>query len=282
MQNKHKYIPDEQLELNDRHGTNPYLMQPYKNFIMKRLILISIFILITINLANAQQFVSDNYLTMPYGTSNVVFTYGARSAAVLPSMGLFHNWEFFLGASLIYKDEDREAEDHFSVLAFAKWMVFENNKMTGGVAFTFGTGGNPAYHVKDKQIESFRNYYIVGELTLPLFNNIISWDLNPGVQLDFNRNTEMDKAAWGFSYASRMAIYKVIPKTAIVGEIYGALGEASANLEYKFGLRLELSSIVVPAITYGNSTDGSRGPGFEIGIMVFSPPFLYKKKPSAG
>lgn len=244
---------------------------------MKRLCLVLLVLISFFNLTKAQQFVSDGYVTMPYGTANVVYTMGQRSSAVLPSFGLIHNWEFFFGAALINKDKERDAEDHFSTIVMAKWMFFENSKKTGGGAFTFGTGNNPAYYAKDKQIESFRNYYIVGDFTIPLFNNVLSWDLNPGVQLDFNRNSTSNQAAWGFSYATRLAIYKVIPKTAIVGEIYGALGEASANPEYKFGLRFEGSSKVVPAITYGNSTDGSRGPLFEIGVMVFSPSFLYNK-----
>lgn len=55
---------------------------------------------------------------------------------------LFRTIAFLLAAYLIYKDEERDAEDHFSKLAFAKWMIFENKNRNGGLAFTFGTGGN--------------------------------------------------------------------------------------------------------------------------------------------
>ena len=242
---------------------------------MKRIFLLLIILICSSKLAYSQQFVTDGYVTMPYGTANLLFTAGERSSTVLPSLGLLHNWEFFLGASLINKDKDRGAEDHFATILMAKWMFYENANKTGGAAITFGTGSNPAYYVKNRQIESFRNYSAVGDFTLPLFNNLISWDLNPGVLLDFNRNNDSNKATWGFTYASRIAIYKIIPKTAIVGEIYGAMGEASSNPEYRFGLRFEGSSKVVPAITFGNSLNGSKGPGFEIGLMIFSSPFLF-------
>ena len=82
--------------------------------------------------------------------------------------------------------------------------------------------------------------------------------------------------AWGFTYSTRVSIYKIIPKTAIVGEVYGTAGELFPAAEYKVGLRWEPNDFIVPAITYGGCFDGSRGAGLEIGVLIFAPPFLRK------
>jgi hypothetical protein len=227
------------------------------------------------NLAIAQQFNTDNHITMALGTANNCVTYGPRSATMLPSVGLFKNFEFFLGAVLIQEDEARQAEDHFSAVIMGKWMFYDTDDNSSGASATFGTGANPAYHAKDVKINSFRNYYAYADYTFTLFDKAISWDLNPGVQLIYDNESDSDKETWGFTYSTRVAIYKIIPKTAIVGEVYGALGDASANMEYRVGLRYESSDYIVPALSYGNSTDGSRGPGVEIGVIIISPPFLF-------
>ena len=42
----------------------------------------------------------------------------------------------------------------------------------------------------------------------------------PGALYDWSSNNT-EGPAWGFSYATRMAVYKIIPETAIVAEVYG-------------------------------------------------------------
>jgi hypothetical protein len=93
------------------------------------------------------------------------------------------------------------------------------------------------------------------------------------VDLDYGNNKE---TAWGFTYSTRVAVYKVIPQTAIVAEFYGTEGKAYSKPEYKVGLRWEPNSYIIPAITYGGCFDGSPGAGFEIGVVIFSPQFLKK------
>ena len=46
----------------------------------------------------------------------------------------------------------------------------------------------------------------------------------PGGMVDFDYGNNK-KTAWGFTYTTRLAIYKVIPQSAIVGEYYGTAGE---------------------------------------------------------
>lgn len=97
----------------------------------------------------------------------------------------------------------------------------------------------------------------------------------PGALYD-HRYAETGNPAWGFTYSTRLAIYKVIPKTAIVGEVYGTEGSAYSRPEYKVGLRWEPNNTIIPAITYGGTFDGSPGALWEIGVSIFSPQFFKK------
>jgi hypothetical protein len=63
-------------------------------------------------------------------------------------------------------------------------------------------------------------------------------------------------------------------ETSIVGEVFGAEGEVRSIPEYKVGIRWEPNLNVTLALTYGQEFDGNKGAGFEIGAMLFSPPFL--------
>jgi hypothetical protein len=65
---------------------------------------------------------------------------------------------------------------------------------------------------------------------------MLSWDLMPGALENFEDGIDQ-KTSWGFTWSTRLAIYKIIPKTAIVGEVYGTEGEAYSTPEYKVGLR---------------------------------------------
>ncbi len=224
----------------------------------------------------AQQFNTDNYVAMPYGMATFCITVGQRNALVLPSFSLARNWEFFIGANLIWDDEDRNAEDHFQTILYAKYMIYENPAKNAGLAVSFGTGGFPGYQQKDQRMGSFRNYYIYTPVTVPLFNNTLSWDLNPGVLTDVNGGVDQDELEWGFTYSTRLAIYKVIPNTAIVGEVYGSVGKISAKLEFNAGLRWEPYDQLNVSLTWGSSTDGSRGPGFQLGVLIYAPKFICK------
>jgi len=67
--------------------------------------------------------------------------------------------------------------------------------------------------------------------------------------------------------------YPIGPEWAVVGEVYGSEGEVESIPEYRVGLRWEPSQHAVVAVTYDDEFNGSNGGGFEIGVMLFSPPF---------
>jgi hypothetical protein len=68
---------------------------------------------------------------------------------------------------------------------------------------------------------------------------MISWDLNPGVIVDQQGGLNNDIWEWSFTYSTRVAIYRLIPKTASVGEVYGTVGQIESSPEYNVGLRWE-------------------------------------------
>jgi len=232
--------------------------------------------IVATNSLRAQQWNTDNYLTMPYGVSTFCVTVGERSALILPSFSLAPNWEFFIGTTLLWEDKDRVVDDHFQTIIYAKRMLYENEAKTGGIAITAGTGGFPGYHLKNTRVESFRNFYLYVPGTIPFLDSMLSWDLNPGVIVDKQGGLENDQWEWGFTYSTRVAIYKVIPKTAIVGEVYGTAGQVESSAEYNIGLRWEPYDQLNVSLSWGDSFDGSRGPGFQLGMLLYSPPFVCK------
>jgi hypothetical protein len=66
---------------------------------------------------------------------------------------------------------------------------------------------------------------------------------------------------------------KVIPQSAIVGEVFGAEGKGTSKPQFRVGVRWESEHVIIAA-TFGAAFDGSQGAGFEIGCMLLSPPFL--------
>lgn len=238
-------------------------------------IVVFIVLLLSAHSAYAQQFSSDSYLTMPHGTGTFVLTTGERNASMYSTFTLLPRFELNFSSSLFWADESANSSQFFSLNVFGKYMFWVNEAKTGGAAVFLGIGKSPGFYTQDGYSALHKNYWTALPVTIPFFNNTISWDIMPGalVDLDYGNNKE---TAWGFTYNTRVAVYKVIPQTAIVAELYGTEGQAYSKPEYKVGLRWEPNSFIVPAISYGACFDGSPGAGFEIGIMIFSPPFLKK------
>ena len=239
---------------------------------MKRFIatLATLFIVLFSGLSQAQQFVTDDYFVMPYKSSNVVFTAGENNAAVLPSYGLFPKWEIFLGASLIWEDDDRQAGDHFSTIFIAKNNLWENDSKTDGVSWTFGSGLNPEYYDRNLRIESFRDVYALVDWTIPLADNKFQLDVNPGVSA--KTGDAFDGTAWDFTYAARIAWNKAIGSWSPIAEVFGSEGDVGTDIQYKAGFRWEPNDNFRFAITYGDSFDGSGGSGLELGIILVTLP----------
>ncbi|MEQ8303108.1 MAG: hypothetical protein RIB47_06930 [Cyclobacteriaceae bacterium] len=228
--------------------------------------------------ALAQQFNSDNYLTMSHGTTTITMTAGERNSGTILSFALIPKWEFFAQAFLFWENEEELVPQHFNVQVYAKYMFWVNKKKSGGGAVFLGVGKSPGYWQQTEFLKTQRSVWTAVPITIPFFNNTISWDIMPGALFDWE-NGENGDSAWGFTYSTRMAVYKIIPQCAIVGELYGTEGSAYSTPEYKVGIRWEPNSTIVPAITYGGTFNGTPGARLEIGVTIFSPTFLKKPLP---
>ena len=230
-------------------------------------------IVLACNLAQGQQYNSDNYLSKPCGTSTIILTYGQRSDIIMTTFSLFRNWEFTTAVYIYNKDNNPNTADGYSTTFYFKWMLYENPAQTGGIAFKGGTGLYPGLQNDSVSLgNAFKSYWVNAPLTLPFFKNKLSWDIMPGASYTTKYGTE-GNPAWGFTYSTRLAYYPFSPKLSLVGEVFGAAGQAFSKPEYKVGLRWEPNQYAVFAVTYGQEFKGSEGAGLEIGIMLFTPPF---------
>jgi len=223
--------------------------------------------------AAAQQFNSDNYLSKPAGVATIILTAGRRNDIFMATFSLLPKWEFTTAVYVFNSDNDPTTDDGYSESFYVKWMLYENQAKTGGVAFKGGTGLDPGYISSVGLQDAFRTYWVNSPVTLAFFNNTLSWDLMPGASYTFDRGSQTD-VGWSFTYSTRLAWYPVSPKWSIVGEVFGGVGQVFTKPEFKTGLRWEPSQYAVFAVTYGQEFNGTQGAGFEIGMMLFTPPFF--------
>jgi len=238
-------------------------------------IVVFIALLLSARAAYAQQFNTDNYLTMPHGTSTFCITAGERNSTLLMSFALINRFEFFAQGNLFRDYRNEEAPQHFTTTVYAKYKFWKNKSNTGGGGVFLGFGNSPGYFNQTEFTQLHKNVWTAVPITIPFLNNMFSWDIMPGAMVDFDYGNNKE-TAFGFTWSTRLAVYKIIPKTAIVGEIYGTEGEAYSKPEFKVGLRWEPNDFIIPAISYGACLDGSNAAGFEIGIVIFTPQFLKK------
>lgn len=226
------------------------------------------------NSARAQQYNSDNYLSKPVGMATIIVTVGLRQDILMSTFSLLPKWEFTTAAYIFNNDNDPKTDDGYSTTYYFKWMLYENAAKTGGVAFKGGTGLDPGLLNDDFGLkDAFKTYWVNAPITIPFHGYTYSWDLMPGASYTNNYGVDGDPA-WAFTYSTRLAWYPCDPKAAIVGEIFGALGQAEAIPEYKIGIRWEPNQYAVFAVTYGHEFNGSKGALFEVGMMLFAPPFF--------
>jgi hypothetical protein len=223
---------------------------------------------------SAQQFNSDSWLSKPHGMVTIIPTTGERNSMLMTTFSLFPRWEFTIAGYFYNHDSDPLTDDGYSSSYYAKYMFYQNKKETGGAAVKAGTGMRPGtINGENREKDAFQSYWVNFPCTIPLFNNKLSWDLMPGVTVNHNYG-ESKTTAWGATYSTRMGWYPFDPRWSLVGEVFGTAGEAEAIPEYKIGLRWEPSQYAVFAVTYGQEFAGNNGAGFEVGIMLFSPPFV--------
>jgi hypothetical protein len=220
-----------------------------------------------------QQYNSDNYLSKPHGMATIILTYGQRNSMIMNTFSLFPRWEFTAAAYIYNNDNDPKTDDGHSTSLYAKYMIYENEAKTGGVAVKAGTGLDPGYlDGNDRVNDAFQTFWTNAPITVAFFDNQISWDIMPGVSMTRHYGDE-DKTVWAFTYSTRLAWYPFNPVFSIVGEIYSSEGELDVPVEYRVGLRWEPSQYSVFAITYDDEFKGSNGAGWEFGVMLFTPPF---------
>lgn len=232
-----------------------------------------LFVVLLAGPVKAQQFNSDNYLTMPHGTGTFILTTGERNSNILAVFALLPKFELNFQASLFWEDKANNSPQYFTTNIYGKYMFWVNKQNNGGAAVFLGVGRSPGFFTLQEYSPLEKNYWTAVPLTIPLFKETLFWDIMPGALVDFEYG-DTRTTAWGFTYSTRLAIYKVIPETAIVGEVFGTEGDAYSQPEYRAGLRWEPNSWIAVAATYGAALTGNRASGFEIGIMIFTPQFL--------
>jgi hypothetical protein len=223
--------------------------------------------------ARAQQFNSDSYLSKPHGMGTLILTYGDRNDIFMNTFSLLPRWEFTAAVYIYNTDDNPKTDDGYSTSLYAKYMFYENKAKTGGFAMKAGTGMDPGYLGTYGLKDAFKTYWTNAPATIPLFDNKLSWDIMPGASITMDYGTR-DVTAAAFTYSTRLAYYPTSPTWSIVGEVFGAEGGVTSIPEYKVGPRWEPNQHVVLALTYGQEFNGSNGAGWEVGAMLFTPPFL--------
>jgi len=223
--------------------------------------------------AQAQQFNSDNYLSKPAGVATVILTIGQQSDMVMTTFSLLPRWEFTYAVYIVNSDQDRSTDNGYSTSLYFKYMIRENAAKTGGVAFKGGTGLDPGYLGSVGLEDAFQTWWVNTPWTLPFLDNTLSWDLMPGASYTFDTGTNLE-VGLAFTYSTRVAWYPSSPKLAIVGEVFGGVGDVTTPAEYKAGLRWEPNQYTTFAFTYGQEFESSLGAGLQAGMMLFTPPFF--------
>ncbi|MCX2743834.1 hypothetical protein OO013_08155 [Mangrovivirga sp. M17] len=225
---------------------------------------------------DSQQFAGDNQWVAPHGIMTIVGTAGQDYAQFYAVAAIIQEYELNTQIVHYYDDPRTNSDSYTSFSIFLKRRLAQNEAETAGYAVMGGVGLNPQHINKGELTNSFQTWWVSAVATYAFANNNILWDILPGatVNLDHKQNNE---TAWGFMYSSRLAIYSVIPQSAIVTEIFGTAGKVNGPISYRAGVRWEGTKWVV-AFTYSNAFDNSYGAGFEIGMMFFTRPLFGKNK----
>ena len=218
--------------------------------------------------AAAQQFNSDNQWVAPHGVSTLVLTLGQEYSVAMAVAALLPETEFNLGVTRFEGSPQDGTEDHDSSIFYVKRRLVENEAGNGGWAIMGGTGVDPSHLEQGEVTDNFRSWWASGVYTVAFRDGQVTWDLLPGFMVNLNKD-QSGETAWGMTWSSRLAVYKIIPSSAIVGEVFGTTGEAYAEPTYRIGIRWESPRVIVAA-TYGDSFSRSGSPRFEIGIMYLT------------
>ena len=219
---------------------------------------------------HAQQFNSDNQWVAPHGVMTLVPTVGEDYSQMYFTAALVPEWEFNAQFTHFYDDPRDNSESYTVTNLYAKRRLRQNEAETQGYAVMFGTGIFPGHLDAGRVSRAFESWWFNGIATYGFAGDRLMLDILPGVIVNEDQDDDGDNA-WGFTWSSRLALYDVIPRSALVGEVFGTEGDASSPASYRFGVRWESPKLVVSA-TYSDAFDGSTGAGFELGLMYFTEP----------
>lgn len=239
-----------------------------KRMNFKRCFLLGVLFLSFSGIGQAQQFSGDNQWVAPYGVGTFVATVGEEYSQLYAIASLVPEWEFNAQFTFYYDDPRDNTESYTASSFYVKRRLKENEAQTSGYAFLAGTGLFPEHVEHDEVNAALDSWWAMGVATYSFADDRVLWDILPGVTYNTNRSGS-SKNAWGFTYSTRLAIYDVIPQSAIVAEVFGTAGEAYAKPNYRVGVRWESPKVIVAA-TYADAFDGSGGAGFEIGVMYLT------------
>jgi len=243
------------------------------NILSSAVVMLSCLMMLSNKECMAQQFNSDSWISKQHGTITIIPTFGQRNMMLMNTYSLFPKWEFTMAAYLYRNDNDPLTDDGHSTSLYAKYMFYENKTKTGGAAVKAGTGMFPGtLNEENRTNDAFQTFWMNVPVTFPFLNNKLQVDLMPGASLTSHSDSSKASSA-GFTYSTRVAWYPFNDQGSFVGEIFGSEGGIKSKPEYKIGFRWEPNPYSVFAFTYGQEFNGTNGAGFEIGVMLFTPPF---------
>lgn len=216
----------------------------------------------------AQQFNSDNYITMPHGVATLIATTGERNSTAYAVLSFLPDWEATLSLNSYRRDPVTGADSYSAGGFYLKHQFAENEQKNGGWAVMGGTGLMHGYQTTGGRVEPLRSYWAAVPVTIPFRNGDVSWDIMPGFNVDLDHG-QAKNTVWSGTYSTRLAVYKIVPQSAVVGEVWGATGEGYYKPRYRTGVRWESKKLVI-AGTYSETFSGKGGAGFEIGVMYFT------------
>lgn len=219
-------------------------------------------------LAEAQQFYGDNQWVAPHGVATLVSTLGEDFSQLYAVAALIPEWEFNLQLTHYYDDPRDDSGSYTATNLYVKRRLAQNEAETAGYGFLAGTGLWPEHLDEGEVTTAFASWWATGVATYAMANDRVLLDLLPGVVVNTDHK-DTGNTAWGFTYSARLAVYDVVPQSAIVAEVFGTAGEAYAKPSYRLGVRWESPKLIV-AGTYSDAFDGSGGAGFELGFVYFT------------
>jgi hypothetical protein len=219
----------------------------------------------------AQQFAGDNQWVAPHGVATLVATAGEEYSQLMAVAALLPEWEFNLQLTHNYDDPRDDSGSYTATNIYFKRRLKQSEDEKSGYAVLFGTGLFPEHREQGQVSNALTSWWATGVATYKLDRDgQVLLDVLPGIAVNTDPDNS-DDTSWGFTYTSRLAVYGLIPQSAVVGEVFGTAGEAYAEPAYRIGVRWE-SRKWVAALTYSDAFDGSGGAGIEFGLMYFTEP----------